>query len=152
MNGPHTPLTKEFSPRAEQVLFLAQKEARERRHYVVSTEHLILGIVCLKECSATLILNQLGVDLARLKLETDKEIKLEAVEGRTVPMQTPRVKKVLALAEKEAEALGQTYIGTEHILLGMLRENDGAAATILERLGLTLETTREAVKKLQSPP
>src|SRR5712691_5007384 len=118
-----------FTPRAQQVLALAHKEADRFHHNFVGTEHLLLGLIRLGQGVAVTVLQKLGLDLENVRAEVEKQVGAgpdQQIIGN-IPY-TPRVKKVLALAAKEAKALNHTYVGTEHILLGLLREGDGVAA------------------------
>ena len=119
----------DFTPRAKEVLALALKEAKRLNHAYVGTEHLLLGLIKLGQGVAVKVLQRMGLDLERVRIEVEQHIgpHPEAKMVGNIPY-TPRVKKVLALAGKEAEALKQSYVGTEHILLGLLREGEGIAA------------------------
>jgi len=122
-----------FTPRAQQVLALARKEADRFNHNFVGTEHLLLGLIKLGQGVAVNVLQKMGLDLETVRMEVEKQVGTgpdQKVIGN-IPY-TPRVKKVLALASKEAKALNHTYVGTEHILLGLLREGDGVAARVLK--------------------
>jgi ATP-dependent Clp protease ATP-binding subunit ClpC len=128
-----------FTPRAQQVLALARKEADRLHHNFVGTEHLLLGIIRLGQGTAVTVLGKMGVDLETVRQEVEKQVGTgpdQKMIGNIA--YTPRVKKVLALAAKEAKALNHTYLGTEHILLGLLREGDGVAARVLKNLGSSL--------------
>ena len=121
-----------FTPRAQQVLALARKEADRFHHNYVGTEHLLLGLIKLGQGVAVSVLQKMGLDLETVRSAVEKQVGL-GQEGKTqasIPY-TPRVKKVLALAGKEAKALNHSYVGTEHILLGLLREGEGVAARVL---------------------
>jgi len=146
-----------FTPRAQQVLQLARREAERLNHGYVGTEHLLLGLVALGQGVAVEVLRKMGVDLERVRREVERLV--GAGEATLLPAGassgnipfTPRVKKVLALAGSEARALNHSYIGTEHILLGLLREGEGVAARILENLNVDLENARIAVLKELDP-
>jgi hypothetical protein len=141
-----------FTPRAQQVLALARQEADRFHHQFVGTEHLLLGLIRLGQGTAVNVLGRMGLDLETVRLEVENQVGTgpdEKVSG-TVPY-TPRVKKVLALAAKEAKALRHTYVGTEHILLGLLREGDGVAGRVLKALGLDLNVTRQYVLRELDP-
>src|SRR5574342_390829 len=128
-----------FTPRAQQVLALARKEADRFNHNFVGTEHLLLGLIKLGQGVAVNVLQKLGLDLETVRMEVEKQVGTgpdQKVIGN-IPY-TPRVKKVLALAAKEAKALNHTYVGTEHILLGLLREGDGVAARVLKNLDVEI--------------
>jgi len=141
-----------FTPRAQQVLALARKEADRFNHNYVGSEHLLLGLVRLGQGVAVNVLQKLGLDIETLRIEVEKQTGQgpdRSVSGN-IPY-TPRVKKVLALAAKEAKALNHSYVGTEHILLGLLREGDGVAARVLKILGVDLERTRDEIIKELDP-
>src|SRR3954465_12041328 len=135
-----------FTPRAQQVLALARKEADRFNHNFVGTEHLLLGLIKLGQGVAVNVLQKLGLDLETVRMEVEKQVGTGPDQKMigNIPY-TPRVKKVLALAAKEAMALNHTYVGTEHILLGLLREGDGVAALVLKNLGVDTEVTRQHV-------
>lgn len=141
-----------FTPRAQQVLALARKEADRFNHSFVSTEHLLLGLIRLGQGTAVTVLRKMGVDLEAVRKEMEKHIGAGPNEKSigNIPY-TPRVKKIMALAGKEAKALNHTYVGTEHILLGLLHEGDGVAARILRNLGVNIRATRELVLKELDP-
>ena len=142
----------EFTPRAQQVLQLARKEAERFNHSYIGTEHLLLGLIALGEGVAVSVLERMNVDLETLRMEVEKAVG-QGPETKTVgslPM-TPRAKKVLALSAGEAKALGHGYVGTEHILLGLLREEAGVAARVLKNLNVDLERARTEVLKELDP-
>lgn len=144
----------DFTPRATQALVLAGKEAKRLSHNFIGTEHLILGVVRLgEESSAAQVLKAFDVDLAQIKTETEKHMGQgpEERKGTETPPLTPRTRKVLSLANRERQTLGQTYLGTEHILLGLLREGYGVAARVLRELNVDLEKARQEVLKLTRP-
>ena len=119
-----------FTPRAQQVLALARKEADRFNHNFLGTEHLLLGLIKLGQGVAVNVIQKMGLDLETVRMEVEKQVGTGPDQKMigNIPY-TPRVKKVLALASKEAKALNHTYVGTEHILLGLLREGDGWAGT-----------------------
>src|ERR1039458_8220730 len=124
-----------FSPGVQQVLGLARKEADRFNHNFVGPEHFLLALIKLAEAGPVNVPQKLGLDLETVRLEVEKQVGTgpdQKMMGN-IPY-TPRVKKVLALAQKEAKALNHTYVGTEHILLGLLREGDGVAARVLKNL------------------
>ena len=125
-----------FTPRAQQVLALARKEADRFNHNYVGTEHLLLGLIKLGQGVAVNVLQKMGLDLETVRMEVEKQIGSgpETKMVGNIPY-TPRVKKVLALAAKEAKNLYHTYVGTEHILLGLLREGDGIADRVVRADG-----------------
>src|SRR5271165_2631796 len=142
----------DFTPRAQQVLALARTEAERFNHNYVGTEHLLLGLIKLGEGVAVNVLQRMGLDLERVRMEVEKhvgsppEIKMIG----NIPY-TPRVKKVLALAGKEAQALHHSYVGTEHILLGLLREGEGVAAKVVRSLEVDPARTRNEILKELDP-
>jgi len=141
-----------FTPRAQQVLALARKEAERFSHNFVGTEHLLLGLIRLGQGVAVNVLQKLGLDLETVRKEVEKQVGTgpdQRIIGN-IPY-TPRVKKVLAFAVKEARALNHTYVGTEHVLLGLLREGDGVAARVLKNLAVDIEETRQEILKELDP-
>ncbi|MBI5774379.1 MAG: ATP-dependent Clp protease ATP-binding subunit [Verrucomicrobia bacterium] len=141
-----------FTPRAQQVLALARKEADRFNHNFVGTEHLLLGLIKLGQGVAVNVLQKMGLDLDTVRLEVEKQVGTGPDQKQlgNIPY-TPRVKKVLSLAAKEAKALNHTYVGTEHILLGLLREGDGVAARVLKNLDVDIELTRQEILKELDP-
>jgi ATP-dependent Clp protease ATP-binding subunit ClpC len=141
-----------FTPRAQQVLALARKEADRFNHNFVGTEHLLLGLIKLGQGVAVNVLQKMGLDLETVRMEVEKQVGTGPDQKMigNIPY-TPRVKKVLALAGKEARALNHTYVGTEHILLGLLREGDGVAARVLKNLDVDIEQTRQEILKELDP-
>ena len=131
-----------FTERARKVLSLAQEEAQRFQHNYIGTEHLLLGIIREGEGVAAKVLRNLGVDLDRARSS------VESILGRGNRVVTgelgltPRAKKVIELAVDEARRLNHHYIGTEHLLLGLVREGEGIAAGVLESLGVNLEKVR----------
>ena len=138
-----------LTDRARNVMALANQEAQRFNHEYIGTEHILLGLV--KEASGVgaNVLKNLGIDLRKVRLEVEKLVKSgpEMVTMGKLP-QTPRAKKVLEYAIEEARNLNHNYVGTEHLLLGLLREQDGVAAQVLVNLGLKLEDVREEVLNL----
>jgi ATP-dependent Clp protease ATP-binding subunit ClpC len=141
-----------FTPRAQQVLALARKEADRFNHNYVGTEHLLLGLIKLGQGVAVNVLQKMGLDLETVRMEVEKQVGSgpETKMVGNIPY-TPRVKKVLALAGKEAKALNHSYVGTEHILLGLLREGEGVAARVLKSLEVDIERTRNEILKELDP-
>ena len=135
-----------FTPRAQQVLALARKEADRFNHAYVGTEHLLLGLIKLGQGVAVNVLERMGLDLETVRMEVEKEVGSGPPQKSSgnIPY-TPRVKKVLALANKEAKALNHSYVGTEHLLLGLLREGEGVAARVLKRLEVDIQRTRNEI-------
>src|SRR3954447_13195137 len=141
-----------FTPRAHQVLALARKEADRFNHNYVGTEDLLLGLIKLGQGVGVNVLQQMGLDLETVRMEVEKQVGSgpETKMVGNIPY-TPRVKKVLALAGKEAKALNHSYVGTEHILLGLLREGEGVAARVLKSLEVDIERTRNEILKELDP-
>src|SRR5688500_17387035 len=141
-----------FTPRAQQVLALARKEADRFNHNFVGTEHLLLGLIKLGQGVAVNVLQKIGLDLETVRMEVEKLVGTGPDQKMigNIPY-TPRVKKVLSLAAKEAKALNHTYVGTEHILLGLLREGDGVAARVLKNMDVDIEQTRQEILKELDP-
>jgi ATP-dependent Clp protease ATP-binding subunit ClpC len=141
-----------FTPRAQQVLALARKEADRFNHNYVGTEHLLLGLIKLGQGVAVNVLQKMGLDLETVRMEVEKQVGSgpETKMAGNIPY-TPRVKKVLALAGKEAKSLNHSYVGTEHILLGLLREGEGVAARVLKNLEVDIERTRNEILKELDP-
>ncbi len=141
-----------FTPRAQQVLALARKEADRFNHNYVGTEHILLGLIKLGQGVAVNVLGKLGLDLETVRLQVEQQVGSgpETKMVGNIPY-TPRVKKVLALASKEAKALNHSYVGTEHILLGLLREGEGVAAQVLRNLDINLDKARNEILKELDP-
>ena len=135
-----------FTPRAQQVLALARKEADRFNHNYIGTEHVLLGLIKLGQGVAVSVLQRMGLDLESVRMEVEKEVGTgpDQKKSSNIPY-TPRVKKVLSLANKEAKQLNHSYVGTEHILLGLLREGEGMASRVLTSLNVDLPTTRNEV-------
>ncbi|MCH1507777.1 MAG: ATP-dependent Clp protease ATP-binding subunit, partial [Akkermansiaceae bacterium] len=135
-----------FTPRAQQVLALARKEADRFNHNYIGTEHVLLGLIKLGQGVAVSVLQRMGLDLESVRMEVEKEVGTgpDQKKSSNIPY-TPRVKKVLSLANKEAKQLNHSYVGTEHILLGLLREGEGMASRVLTSLNVDLATTRNEV-------
>jgi ATP-dependent Clp protease ATP-binding subunit ClpC len=138
-----------FTDRARKVMALANQEAQRFNHEYIGTEHILLGLVKEGSGVGANVLKNLDVDLRKVRLEVEKLVKSgpEMVTMGKLP-QTPRAKKVIEFAIEEARQLNHNYVGTEHLLLGLLRENDGVAAQVLMNLGLKLEEVREEVLNL----
>jgi ATP-dependent Clp protease ATP-binding subunit ClpC len=138
-----------FTERARKVVFYAQEEAQRFGEGYVSTEHLLLGLVRESDSVAARVLEKLGVSLNRIRAEVEKQLP----RGDARPAQdmtlTPRAKRVIDLAYDEARNLNNNYIGTEHLLLGLIREGDGLAGRVLAKLGVELEKARREVMALQ---
>ena len=141
-----------FTERARQVVVLAQEEARALRHDYIGTEHILLGLLREEEGLAARVLASLDVNVEEVRAQVARIVGPgEDVATGQVPF-TPRAKRVLELSLREAIALGHGYIGTEHVLLGLVRENDGVAARILLDFGLDAETIRREVVRVLSGP
>ncbi|MGB9112024.1 MAG: Clp protease N-terminal domain-containing protein [Acidimicrobiales bacterium] len=134
-----------FTDRARRVLVLAQEEARLLGHSFIGTEHLLLGLVHDGDGIAARTLESLGITLEAVRAKVDETIGPASSATAASPPFTPRAKKVLELSFREALQLGHNYIGTEHILLGLVREGEGVAAQVLQSLGADLPVVREAV-------
>ena len=138
-----------FTERARKVLVLAKEEARRFNHDYIGTEHILLGLVRESEGVACAVLQNLGVDLERLRIEAEKLVSTgsgTSVLG-DIPF-TPRAKKALEFSAEEARGLGHNYIGTEHILLGLLREEEGIASQVLFSTGVDLKGVRKEISVL----
>jgi ATP-dependent Clp protease ATP-binding subunit ClpC len=137
-----------FTDRARRVVVLAQEEARRLNHNYVGTEHILLGLIHEGEGVAAKALESLGISLEAVRQQVEEIIgQGEQAPSGHIPL-TPRVKKVLELSLREAKQLGHGYIGTEHILLGLIREGEGVAALVLVRLGADLNRVRQQVIQL----
>jgi ATP-dependent Clp protease ATP-binding subunit ClpC len=138
-----------FTDRARKVMQLANQEAQRFNHEYIGTEHLLLGLVKEGSGVAANVLKNLDVDLRKIRLEVEKLVQSgpEMVTMGKLP-QTPRAKKVIEYSMEEARNLNHNYVGTEHILLGLLREQEGVAAQVLMNLGMKLEDVREEVLNL----
>jgi ATP-dependent Clp protease ATP-binding subunit ClpC len=138
-----------FTDRARKVMQLANQEAQRFNHEYIGTEHILLGLVKEGSGVAANVLKNLDVDLRKIRLEVEKIVQSgpDMVTMGKLP-QTPRAKKVIEYAMEEARNLNHNYVGTEHLLLGLLREQEGVAAQVLMNLGLKLEDVREEVLNL----
>src|ERR1700740_1677896 len=138
-----------FTDRARKVMQLANQEAQRFNHEYIGTEHILLGLVKEGSGVAANVLKNLDIDLRKIRLEVEKIVQSgpDMVTMGKLP-QTPRAKKVIEYSMEEARNLNHNYVGTEHILLGLLREQEGVAAQVLMNLGLKLEDVREEVLNL----
>ena len=138
-----------FTDRARKVMALANQEAQRFNHEYIGTEHVLLGLVKEGSGVGANVLKNLEVDLRKVRLEVERLVRAgpEMVTMGKLP-QTPRAKKVIEYAIEEARNLNHNYVGTEHLLLGLLREHDGVAAQVLMNLSLKLEEVREEVLNL----
>ena len=135
-----------FTERARKVIILAKEEARRFNHDYIGTEHILLGLIREGEGVAAAVLEKMGLDLQTIRLEVEKVVQpgpSTQILG-DIPF-TPRAKKALELAAEEARALGHNYIGTEHILLGIIREGESVASQVLLNLGLDLDRVRNEI-------
>ncbi len=138
-----------FTDRARKIISLAQKEAERFKHDYIGTEHLLLGLVKEGSGVAVTALNNLGIDVEKVRREVEKLVAPAEKPGPSGPLPfTPQAKRVLELASEEARALGHPYIGTEHILLGLLSEQDSVAAQVLINLEVKLEDVRNEILDL----
>jgi ATP-dependent Clp protease ATP-binding subunit ClpC len=146
-------MLERFTDRARQVVVLAQDEARMLDHSYVGTEHILLGLVQEGEGVAAKALESLGISLDAVRQQVEEIIgRGQQAPSGHIPF-TPRAKKVLELSLRESLQLGYSYIGTEHILLGLIREGDGVAAQVLVRRGADLNRVRqEVIELLATPP
>ena len=135
-----------FTDRARKVMALANQEAQRFNHEYIGTEHILLGLIKEGTGVGATVLKKMNVDLRKVRLEVEKMVKSgpEMVPMGKLP-HTPRAKKVIEYAIEEARNLNYNYVGTEHLLLGLLREREGIAAKVLMNLGLKLEQVREEV-------
>jgi len=143
---------EQFTPRAKQVLALARKEAERLNHNFIGTEHLLLGMIKLGNGVAVNVLKKLGLNLENVRAEVEKQVGIglgKKIVG-FIPY-TPRVKSVLETAKQEAKALNHTYVGTEHLLLGLLRENEGVASRVFKNFNVNVEQTRKEILNELNP-
>ncbi len=139
-----------FTDRARRVVVLAQEEARMLNHNYIGTEHILLGLIHEGEGVAAKALESLNISLEAVRQQVEEIIgQGQAAPTGHIPF-TPRAKKVLELSLREALQLGHNYIGTEHILLGLIREGEGVAAQVLQKLGADLNRVRQTVIQLLS--
>jgi ATP-dependent Clp protease ATP-binding subunit ClpC len=136
---------EKFSERARRVLTIAQEEARNLNHSYIGTEHILLGLVREEEGVAARVLTNLGIGLGKVRSAVEFIIGRGEKPGSGETGLTPRAKKVIELAIDEARQMGHNYIGTEHLLLGLLREGEGVASSVLDSFGITLERARAEV-------
>jgi ATP-dependent Clp protease ATP-binding subunit ClpC len=139
---------KRFTDRARRVVVMAQEEARMLNHSFIGTEHILLGLIREGEGVAAEALESLGISLDAVRQQVEEIIgRGQHAPSGHIPF-TPRAKKVLELSLREAVQLGHEYIGTEHILLGLIREGDGVAAQVLVKRGADLNRARQQVTQL----
>ncbi|MFC1935138.1 Clp protease N-terminal domain-containing protein, partial [Chloroflexota bacterium] len=139
---------EKFSERARRVLTIAQEEARNLNHSYIGTEHILLGLAREEEGVAARVLTSLGVGLGKIRSAVEFIIGRGEKPTTGETGLTPKAKKVIELAIDEARQLGHNYIGTEHLLLGLLREGEGDAFSVLDSLGVTLEKTRAEITQV----
>src|SRR6187431_1022391 len=145
-------LFERFTERARQVVVLAQDEARALKHNYIGTEHILLGLLREEEGLAARVLEQLDITVEEVRAQVAHIVgQGDEVTTGQIPF-TPRAKKVLELALREALSLGHNYIGTEHILLGLVRENEGVAARILLDFDADAEKIRNEIIRMLSGP
>jgi ATP-dependent Clp protease ATP-binding subunit ClpA len=141
-----------FTERARKVVFYAQEEAGRLGDNYVSTEHLLLGMIRENDSVAARILDRLGISLESIRSEVSRAVtRGDGRLGQDMQL-TPRAKRVIDLAYDEARLLANNYIGTEHLLLGLIREGEGLAARVLAKLGVELDRTRAEVSSVQERP
>ncbi len=141
---------EKFSERARKVLTLAQEEAQHLNHNYIGTEHILLGLVREEDGIAAKVLANMGVGLKKVRASVEFIIGRGEKSSAGETGLTPRARRVIELAIDEARYLGHNYIGTEHLLLGLLREGEGIAAGVLDSFGITLEKGREEAKRVLS--
>jgi ATP-dependent Clp protease ATP-binding subunit ClpC len=141
-----------FTDRARKVIKLAGQEARRFSHEYIGTEHILLGLIKEGSGVAANVLKNLDLDHLMIRAAIEKLVLdgPELVSWRKLPL-TPRAKKVIEYSKEEARSLNHNYVGTEHILLGLLREQEGVAAVVLTNLGLKLEEVRQEVLNVLGP-
>jgi len=133
-----------FTDDGRKVLTLAQEEGQRFNHHYIGTEHLLLGLLRVPESVAARVLANMNVDLSNVRMAVEFIIGRGGANPGEVGL-TPRAKRVIELAIDESRVLGHTYIGTEHLLLGLVREGEGIAAGVLESLGVSLDRVRVEV-------
>jgi len=138
-----------FTERARKVIILAKEEARRFNHDYIGTEHILLGLIKEGESVATAVLQNMGLSLDTVRLEVEKLVQFgpSTIVSGDIPF-TPKAKKVIELAMDEARRLGHNYIGTEHLLLGLIKEGEGVASHVLQNIGLDINKVRSEVIKL----
>lgn len=142
---------EKFTDNARKIMALANQEIERREEDYIGTEHILLGLVRLGRGTGFEALKKLGVDIKKVRLDVEKILKSQAgmPEMGKLP-ETPRAKKVIEYAIEEAQSLHLNYVGSEHILLGLVRETEGIAAQVLMNLGLKLDDLRQEVLNLVS--
>jgi ATP-dependent Clp protease ATP-binding subunit ClpC len=149
-------MSNHFTPRAQQALALAKKEAEQLNHNYIGTEHLLLGLLKLGQGLALKILQNIGIEpkdiyeIIEQEVDSDSSQEPQSSSSSNIPI-TPRVKKVIALAEKEAKQLAHSYVGTEHLLLGLIKEGEGVAAKVLKSFDVNFEEIKNEILKELDP-
>ena len=147
-------MANNFTPRAQQSLALARKEAERLNHNYIGTEHLLLGLLKLGQGLAVKILQHIGIDAddvyQAIEVDPENTTTPAGASSGSIPI-TPRVKKVLAIAEKEAKKLEHSYVGTEHLLLGLIKEGEGVAAKVLKQFDVDYEEIKIQILKELDP-
>ena len=139
---------EKFSERARRALTYAQEEAQRFNHNYIGTEHILLGLVRETDGVAAKVLQNLDVDLSKVRSAVEFIIGRGGKTSSAEVGLTPRAKKVIELAVDEARRLNHSYVGTEHLLLGLLREGEGVAGGVLESLGVSLERARAETTRI----
>lgn len=137
-----------FTSRAKRVLSLAQEEARRLRHNYIGTEHLLLGLMMEEKCAASKVLRNLGLDPRQVQMMVERISEPGRYTFLGKINLTPRTKRVIELAVDEAKKMGHHYIGTEHLLLGLVKEGEGVAIEVLKHLGISPERVQEEATKV----
>jgi len=137
-----------FTERAKKVLTLSQDEAQRSHHNYIGTEHLLLGLLRENDGLAARVLDNLGVDIGRVRQTIESVLGRSEVIGFQQKIPTSRVKKVIEISFEEAQRMGHNYVGTEHLLLGLMIEGEGIAAHVLADLGVTLASVRQETERL----
>src|ERR687889_411297 len=142
-----------FSQNAREAIDVAQGAVRRGQGNLLGTEHLLLGLLAQREGVVHRVLDELGLDLGLARTKTDDAVRRNELSRANTGLEqihlTPRAKRVLELAVEESEKLGDAYVGDQHLLLGLIREDEGAASMVLREVGLTEETARRALGKLR---
>src|SRR5262249_54961267 len=147
------PMYERFTDRARKVMQLANQERQRLKYEYIGTEHVLLGLVKEGGGVAANVLKNLGVDLQAIRLQVEKIVLSgPGVVSAGMPPQTPRAKKAIEYAIEEARNFKHNYVGTEHLLLGLLREEEGVAAQVLMNLGLKIEDVRKGVLSMLGVP
>lgn len=147
----HSPF-QDFTPRAQKVVELARKESDRLHHDFIGTEHLLIGLLDLGQGVAFNVLKRFGIGVAEIRREVERSLEWGLDQPYDSPQPfTPRLKRVIELAQEERRVLRHTYLGTEHLLLGILKENGGIGARVLRRFGLDPYRLRQEILKELDP-